>query len=430
MNLVVQQGGEKIGLLCGSSDRGVVFSYDTEYLGSPQARALSHSLALRPEEFSSKECLPFFSGLLPDGEMKRKISEFLHVSESSTLKLLEALGGECAGSITLSKEEEKEKEYCAASLVPEELPFESKYRKLVDSELSAMVGRMDYRPLLIGASDLRLSLAGAQQKLALARFEGDWYLPLGGSPSTHILKPSRYPYPDLAVNEYICMQVASLCGLPVPSTEVFLLEGTPVYVIERYDRTLHAGKSLSIERIHQEDACQALGIMPDRKYEFDGGPSFPQIVSLIHDIAASPILGMRTILGLAIFNFLAGNCDAHGKNLSFLYPGQGKDGKRSETLAPLYDLVSTTVYEDLSSKLSMKIGGEYRIERIRRNHFLTLGKDVQVGRPYMEKLLDTMILSVSNALDKIALLAEIPMMEPLVSSMRLQLEHRVRQISE
>ncbi|MGB4407472.1 MAG: type II toxin-antitoxin system HipA family toxin [Sphaerochaeta sp.] len=427
MNLVVHQNGEKIGLLCGSSDRGVIFSYDSEYLGSPHARALSHSLALRPEEFSSKECLPFFSGLLPDGEMKRKISEFLHVSESSTLKLLEALGGECAGSITLS---DQEKEYSGPSRFPEGPPFESKYRRLVDSELSAMVGRMDYRPLLTGASGLRLSLAGAQQKLALARFEGDWYLPLGGSPSNHILKPSRYPYPDLAVNEYICMQVASMCGIPVPSTELFLLEGTPVYVIERYDRTLHAGKSLSIERIHQEDACQALGIMPDRKYESDGGPSFSQIVSLIHDIAASPILEIRTILSLSIFNFLMGNCDAHGKNISFLYAGQGEEGKRSETLAPLYDLVSTTVYEDLSSKLSMKIGGEYRIERIRRNHFLTLGKDVQVGRSYMEKLLDTMILSVSKALDKIALLAEIPMMGPLVSSMRLQLEHRVRQISE
>jgi len=426
MNLVVYQYGEKIGLLCGSSDRGVVFSYDTEYLGSPHAKALSHSLDLRPEEFSSKECLPFFSGLLPDGEIKRKISEFLHVSESSTLKLLEALGGECAGSITFSNEEE----YSVASLVPEELPFERKYRKLVDSELSAMVGRMDYRPLLTGDSDLRLSLAGAQQKLALARFEGDWYLPLGGSPSTHILKPSRDHYPDLAVNEYICMQVASLCGLPVPSTDLFLLEGTPVYVIERYDRTLHAGKILSVERIHQEDACQALGIMPDRKYESDGGPGFSQIVSLIHDIAASPILEMRTILSLTIFNFLMGNCDAHGKNLSFLYSGQGKDEKGSETLAPLYDLVSTTVYEDLSSKLSMKIGGEYRIERIRRNHFLSLGEDVQVGRSYMEKLLDTMVISVSNALDKIASLAEIPMMEPLVSSMRIQLEHRVRQISK
>jgi len=285
---------------------------------------------------------------------------------------------------------------------------------------------MDYRPLLTGASELRLSLAGAQQKLALARFEGDWYLPLGGSPSTHILKPSRYPYPDLAVNEYICMQVASLCGLPVPSTALFLLDGTPVYVIERYDRKLHAGKILSIERIHQEDACQALGIMPDRKYESDGGPGFSQIVSLIHTIAASPILEMRTILGLAIFNFLMGNCDAHGKNLSFLYSGQEKD---AGVLAPLYDLVSTTVYGDLSSKLSMKIGGEYRIERIRRNHFITLGKEVQVGRSYMEKLLDTMILSVSKALDKIALLAEIPMMEPLVSSMKIQLAHRSRQIS-
>lgn len=424
MNLVVLESGTRVGLLVGSADRGVVFSYDTEYLSSDDARALSLSLPLRLEKFSSKECLPFFTGLLPDGDLKRKISEFLHVSESSTLKLLDALGGECAGSVSLINEDV----YSSLAVDSKDSTFESRYKKVGNSDLSAMVERMNRRPLLTGASDIRLSLAGAQQKLALARFDDIWYLPLDGAPSTHILKPSREPYPDLAVNEYVCMQVALLCGLPVPRTELFFLEETPFYVIERYDRKLIPGVPQGVKCIHQEDACQALGIMPDRKYESDGGPGLSQIVSLVNAHTGIPILAIRTLLSLAIFNFLIGNCDAHGKNVSFLYPVRGKDSNRSATLAPLYDLVSTTVYEDLSSKLSMRIGGEYRIDHIRRDHFILLGEEAHVGRPYMEKLLDSMSASVLQALERIALLPGIPMKDSLIKTMREQMEKRARQI--
>jgi len=424
MNLVVFQDAKRIGLLAGTSDRGVVFRYDKEYPASPDARSLSLSLPIQSDEFSSKECLPFFTGLLPDGDLKRKISEFLHVSESSTIKLLEALGGECAGAVTLINKEY----YSADSQVNPVLPFENRYRKIDEIELSAMVEQMEQRPLLTGHQELRLSLAGAQQKLPLARFDGVWYLPLDGSLSTHILKPSRYPYPNLAVNEYICMQAASLCGLPVPSTELFLLDKTPIYVIERYDRKLLSEKPPIVERIHQEDSCQALCIMPDRKYESDGGPGFSRIISLVNDHLIAPILDIRTLLALIVFNFLMGNCDAHGKNISFLYPRQGKGRIQPAMLAPLYDLVSTTVYEGFTPKLSMKIGGEYNIDRIKRNHFILLGEDVHIGRPYMEKLLDTMSISVSRALDKISLFFDVPMKEPLISTMRDQVEKRIKQI--
>lgn len=170
----------------------------------------------------------------------------MHVSESSTLKLLDALGGECAGSVSLINEDA----YNASLGDLQSATFGSRYRKIEDSELSAMVDRMSRRPFLTGASDLRLSLAGAQQKLPLARFEDIWYLPLDGAPSTHILKPSKEPYPDLAGNEYVCMQVASLCGLPVPGSIVF-----PFYVIERYDRTLIKGAPQSCTGPPQEGHC-------------------------------------------------------------------------------------------------------------------------------------------------------------------------------
>jgi serine/threonine-protein kinase HipA len=171
-------------------------------------------------------------------------------------------------SVRIIKEEEYEREspvFCA-------LQSELKYRKIEDTELAALIERMDKRPLLIGVSEVRLTLAGAQQKIPLARFDRTWYFPLDGAPSTHILKPSKHPFPDLAVNEYLCMYIASLCGLPVPPIELIMLENIPVFVVERYDRDIVSVKPPRIERIHQEDICEALGIMTDRKYESDSDP--------------------------------------------------------------------------------------------------------------------------------------------------------------
>ncbi|MDY0290002.1 MAG: HipA N-terminal domain-containing protein [Sphaerochaeta sp.] len=133
MNLVVLEDGTRVGLLAGSADRGVLFSCDREYLSSNDARPLSLSLPLRPEEFPS-----FFTGLLPDGNLKRKISEFLHVAESSTLKLLDILGVECAGSVSLINEDA----YSSLAVDPKDSSFESRYRRIEESELSAMVDRI------------------------------------------------------------------------------------------------------------------------------------------------------------------------------------------------------------------------------------------------------------------------------------------------
>jgi len=107
-----------------------------------------------------------------------------------------------------------------------------------------------------------------------------------------------------------------------------------------------------------------------------------------------PILDIRILLQTAIFNFLIGNCDAHGKDFSFLY------GKRR--LAPLYDLVSTAAYEGLSTKLSMSIGGEYRIERVRREHFLRLAAESGVTEKYLKGLIDRMLIQAPEAISKAA----------------------------
>ncbi len=426
MNLVVRQFDRVVGILSGTADRGIVFRYDREYCSDPHAREISHSLPLRDGEYPARECLPFFAGLLPDGDLKRRISDYLHISESSTLKLLEALGGECAGTISLSIEDSGD----FASFAEEQIRPQDGYRRLETSEIAAMIDRMAERPLLTGDRELRLSLAGAQQKISLARFADSWHLPLRGAPSTHILKPSRDPWPDLAANEFLCMRTARAAGLPVPATELRRFEGIPVFIIERYDRLINERPGTEtrgemVVRIHQEDACQAQGIMPDRKYQNDGGPGFSDLAGLIGECSSAPILDIRVLMEAAVYNFLIGNCDAHGKNFSFLYETQGVEKKSIARLAPLYDLVCTTAYEGLSTKLSMSIGGEYRIERIRKKHFLRLGAAAGVSEKYMKGLIDAMIRQVLQAFDAASGLAELKECTDLIDRIRRGMQERI-----
>lgn len=356
------------GFLTGTPDLGVTFTYDKGYLanGGP---ALSLSLPLRNESFSSKECLPYFEGLLPDGELRKNIADFLHVSDRSTLKLLDALGKECAGTVAVIGDDENLKASAAD------------YRALSDDEIIDHIRKMPMRPLMHSEDGIRLSLAGAQDKIALAKIKRRWHTPLNGAPSTHIFKPSRDidNYRSIAENEYICTSLAKECGLKVPACEMDLFGDYPVFIIERYDRKT-AGKK--IRRLHQEDFCQALGIHPDHKYESDGGPSILQMVKLLQQYSTEPIVDIQLFVRSIIFNFLIGNCDAHGKNYSLLE----NDG--AIRLAPLYDLVCTRAYPELTLKFSMKIGGKYDIRKIAWKDFLETGKACGISPKMLTKIRD------------------------------------------
>lgn len=168
--------------------------------------------------------------------------------------------------------------------------------------------------------------------------------------------------------------------------------------------------------------------MPDRKYQNDGGPGFTDIAALIGGCSAAPILDIKILLQAVVFNFLTGNCDAHSKNFSFLYLRTGTDAKRSIRLAPLYDLVSTTAYKGLSTKLSMSIGGEYRIERIRLEHFLRLGAASGVSDKYMKGLLRTLLAQIPAAFEKAASLDELKEYTALTERIRQGMQERISSI--
>lgn len=339
------------GTLESTPDRGIVFKYSPSFIegGTP----LSQSLPLQHQEFTQRQCIPFFAGILPEGDVKRRVSDFLHISESSTFKLLQELGGDCAGMISILPEGENTPAQNVYSL------NKKNYEKVSEKRLAEFMRNSATRPLLKAKPELRLSLAGAQEKLPLAYFQGEFFLPKNGAPSTHIVKPSGTgDLSSLAVNEYICTQLARIAALPVAPAEIRMIEDQLVFITERYDRHLEGDR---ISRMHQEDMCQALGIMSDFKYQNDGGPGLTDIYQLIKQKCSVPLLGTRSFIQYALFNLIIGNCDAHGKNYSFLYSGD------LVKLAPIYDVVCTLLYPSLTQKMSMKFGKHYEIKKIKES---------------------------------------------------------------
>ena len=304
---------------------------------------------------------------MPEEDSRKKIADYFHISETSTLKLLEALGGECAGVISISSENEDE------DLLSKETSYKldsNNYEPLDDNRLLEFIEKMNTRPLIKADDKLRLSLAGAQGKLALAKINGEWYLPLNGSPSTHILKPTRTgSLSSLAQNEYICMKLAKSFGLPVPDVDLLKIAGKDIFVVERYDRIKETD---SIQRLHQEDFCQALGIMSTSKYQNDGGPGIADIFNTILKVCTVPALESQKFLKYVLFNYVMGNCDSHGKNYSLLYKNNRVE------LSPLYDVVSTIIYSGLTDKLSMKIGKHYEIQKVTQEDFSLLAESLNI----------------------------------------------------
>ena len=376
MKLNVFFGNKKAGSLESTDNRGVIFVYDKNYLKDKNSVPLSASLPLQKEEFSQKKCIPFFSGLLPEEDSRKKIADYLHVSETSTMKLLEALGGECAGLISILREDEDDSFSKETSF---KLDSEN-YEPLDGNRLSEFIEKMNTRPLIKADDKLRLSLAGAQEKLALVKINGEWYLPLNGAPSTHILKPARKgSLSSLAQNEYICMKLAKSFGLPVPDVDLLKIAETDIFVVERYDRVKEAD---SIQRLHQEDFCQALGIMSTSKYQNDGGPGIADIFKTILKVCTVPALESQKFLKYVLFNYVMGNCDSHGKNYSLLYKNNRVE------LSPLYDVVSTIIYSGLTEKLSMKIGKHYEIQKVTQEDFSLLAESLNIKYSVLSKIFD------------------------------------------
>jgi serine/threonine-protein kinase HipA len=377
-----------VGQLIQNDDGHMTFSYAESWLKNAAARRLSYSLPLRKERFTQKECRGFFAGLLPEQSQRELVARNLGISARNDFAMLERIGGECAGAVTF---------------LPAGQPLQKsvyRYRDLSDEELINILRTLRRRPLLAGDQDVRLSLAGAQDKVAVKVSGSLISIPLGGAPSTHILKPAIERFEGLVFNEVLCLSLANTAGIPSAKAETRNIDGIDYALVERYDRKLReTAASTEYERLHQEDFCQALGIVSERKYQNEGGPSLKQCFDLLRQVSSAPLIDLQRLLDAVIFNCLIGNTDAHGKNFSLLYGPEREEVR----LAPLYDLVCTVYYPELSRKMAMKIGGEYVLDRISPRHFEKLAEEAGLAKPLVKRRVPELAAKVIDALTTIEL---------------------------
>lgn len=351
--LSIRLYGEQVGILEQTSSGKKMFTYD-----SNAKFAISLGMPLREEPYGEQQCEAFFGGLLPESETAKKlIGRRYGASANNSYALLKAIGYDCAGAIS-----------CHAMDQPIVVhhPIHLEGDVITDDELYTHIKELPRNPLFMDVEGLRLSLAGVQDKAAICLIDNQIALPRNGCPTTHILKPDSHHFEGLAQNEYFCMKIAKRLGLKVAEVELRKIKDITFLLIERYDRRI---KFNNIERIHQEDFCQALSIKSSNKYQNEGGPGFKECFDLLNNVT-QPAIDRNQLARVIVFNYLVSNMDAHGKNFSLLHHSQG-----TISLAPFYDIVCTRVYANLSTKMAMKIGSKYNVSEVLARHWKQLCDD-------------------------------------------------------
>jgi serine/threonine-protein kinase HipA len=399
--------GREIGRLAADRAR-LTFTYGDEALAEPPPVPLSVRLPVRSAPYGDTHARPFFENLLPEEEYRRLVAAGLGLSSGNAAALLGAIGGECAGAVSI---------WPAARPPATVAPG---YRDLGPDDLRALFTAPGDDALIAAQREGRLSLAGAQAKLTLRHAHDGWQLPADGAPATHILKRTRLGVPHLVENEFFSMRLARAVDMPVPDVEVHHL-GIPVLVVRRFDRIV---TDRGIERLHQEDFCQGTGVLPQHKYEAEGGPTLTTCADVLRRHSALPIADLELLIRWVGFNYLIGNEDAHGKNLALLYTA---DGVR---LAPFYDLVSSAVYKGLSHKAAMGIGGERRYGYIERRHWERLAESLGLRVAAVRRALARMVDSLGAVLDQtVGSVAEVAGDIPLLEDVRAGVQERLARLS-
>ena len=362
--LIVLLNDQVIGQVAQGTSGRFEFLYASDWLENPSAIPLSLSMPLSNPKHADAAIRPYMWGLLPDsdGTLGAWGMRF-GVSPRNPFALLMHVGEDLQGAVQM--------------VPPERL--QSLRQREGTTRLSADILAEKFRDLMRqpGSTQFtegggQFSLAGAQPKKALYLVKGRWYEPRGRTPSTHILKP---PIPNLAgqvENEAFCLRLAPRLDLPAPHIWIERFGDLPVVVIERYDRVRMDGKRKlqidqsggEVRRVHQEDCCQGLRVMPQVKYQNEGGPSIKDIMALLSG-SAKPSEDRDRFMRAQAYNFVIGGSDAHGKNYGLLLAAKGRF-----RLAPLYDVISILPYiENRKAKLAMSIDGYYRFDKIYPRHW-------------------------------------------------------------
>lgn len=360
--LALYRDGTQVGTVHDSTP--LAFAYAPAWLARADRLPVA-AIALQPGLQNDAPVQAFFENLLPEGELRRYLSE--QNKATSLFALLRAVAGDTAGGFVL----------LAGDSQPEPASYEATTWEALAARLSGRsVAAIDLHP-----AGTRISLAGAQDKATIAIFEdGLPRLPIGTSASTHILKPDIRRLDKVwasAANEALIMRTSAACGLP--TAEVFYEPLTRACVVRRFDRRVRADGAL--DRLIQYDLCQLAGTPSERKYEADGGPGARRCAELIRQHSVQPAVDLKHFLGWLVFNLYTGNNDSHAKNLSlYRLPGQGL------TLTPFYDLMCTRVYPGLSGHFAFSIGGETEPGKLTRTHLDALARELGVRPAFVRDI--------------------------------------------
>lgn len=362
------------------------------------ARVLSVRLPVRAEPYpATGGSMRFLDGVLPEDWVRDRYAEAARVPSKDTFGLLARYGRDCAGAI--------------AFVAPGDEPTSSDVRWLTDGELADIVNDLQVRPLGAGVPGVRLSLGGVQEKLVVVHEQGRFGLPVGDQPSTHILKPSPLKpdgserWPGLAEIEHLCVTVARLAGerfgdrvagigFTAPPTSLVRVGDRSGILIQRYDR--RRLDDTTIERVHQEDGCQVLGLEPSEKYQRgDGPPSLRAFADAIAEYGTDALLDQRALLQHVTYSMCVANADLHAKNLSVLHD----DGVR---LAPLYDVVATSAHADVDAELGLKVGGEYHLDDVTRASLIDEAGVWGLGATAAGRAIDAVLDAIDALVDEVA----------------------------
>ncbi|OCJ11425.1 hypothetical protein A6U87_27160 [Rhizobium sp. AC44/96] len=385
---------------------GVFFTYSSTWLDDVRngrgGHALSISMPLTEREHGPRVVEPFIAGLLPDSAVhRRKIAESFGIDpgHESDFEFLRKIGRDCAGAVVFTDPSDP---YAGIREPP-------KLKRLGDTELAQYLRDLPIRPLVDDPeTGTRLSLAGVNDKTAVVISGGVVSLPLNGFPSSHILKVDIAGLKDSIKTEHFCLRLAEACGIRVPKSSIHQVEDVVYMRVARYDRRLQVreGGGAVLIRAHQEDMCQALAIHPESKYEdnrYSPGPGWKDMAEVMK-MMERPAVDQAGLLDRALFQYLSGNPDAHGKNYAIRYSPNGQ-----MSLSPLYDLNNQAAfavnYKNVKPRMAMAVGrdrddpekGEFWRTRITRDHWADFAKDMGMPAAHVLKKLDEMTTRIGAA---------------------------------
>ena len=379
--------------------QGERLRYFDDWLTDEQARPLSLSLPFLPGNapYQGQIVTDYFDNLLPDNDaIRRRLAMRHQTGGIDPFQLLAKLGRDCVGAIQLLPEEETPSD--VYEIRGEVLNTARIAQRLRNTTSDQALGQHDHD------EDLRLSIAGAQEKTALLRHEGRWLLPHGSTPTTHIFKLPLglvgHMQADMRTsveNEWLCSKIVNAYEISIARCEIEHFEDQKTLVVERFDRTPSSDGSWII-RLPQEDMCQATGASPLRKYQSDGGPGIAQIMELLlgSDHAEQDL---RRFFKTQLIFWLLAATDGHGKNFSIAHLAGGR-----YRATPIYDVLSAhpvigkgkNQIPPQKAKLAMAVRGSthyYLIEKIQRRHWIAQAQQVGLGAAAAEQLIEEIIES-------------------------------------